>query len=124
MLMAGTYESRKVGRDDFDWGFVSTAAVNDSSKPYETAVEHRSYNGGEMVIVEIYDTKEAAAKGHAKWVKTMTADTLPKVLRDVSTAGIAELLDAVGGDEWREKSQGSEASARKTAVDTQGRKEQ
>ena len=95
LTMMGTYESRKVARDDYPWGFISTAAVNDGSKPYETAVQHKSYGDG-MVIVENYDTKTAAQDGHAKWVKTMTAKKLPAKLVDCNNAGIAAFGAALG----------------------------
>lgn len=101
--MAGNYEQRKVGRLDADWGFVSTCYVNDADKPYETAVEHPEYNDGNMVIVEAYDTRGDAEQGHARWVDTMTAETLPDVLRDNGRAGIAMMIDAIGDDEaWRD----------------------
>jgi hypothetical protein len=96
--MAGNYEQRKVDRYDGDGLMVSTAAVNDSSKPYETAVKHVDYNDDKHVIVELYDTKEEAQKGHDKWVATMTADALPNKLIDVSTSSVFELADAFGVD--------------------------
>src|SRR4051794_13089256 len=94
LLDAGNYESRKVGRNDFDWGFVSTAYCSDGEMPYETAVEHVAYNDGQMVIVENYETAEEAAEGHDRWVKTMTADDLPEKLVDCCNAGIAQLCKA------------------------------
>lgn len=103
--MFGNYEDRKVGRyhDEATGVFVSTAWVNDSDPPWETAVEHPNYNGGKMVIVEHYHSREAAETGHEKWVQTMTTEPLPALLVDKSSHIFAELLDAVGGDEWREK---------------------
>src|SRR3989304_4613832 len=41
---AGNYEERRIGRDDYPWGFISTCRVSDGAKPYETAVEHGNYN--------------------------------------------------------------------------------
>lgn len=97
--MAGNYDSRKVGRDDFDWGFVSTCSVTDGEKPYETAVAHNEYrDAGNMVIVEHYDTKDEAAAGHAKWVQTMTTEPLPEKLVDCANAAIAQLAGAFGAD--------------------------
>lgn len=105
--MIGNYEDRKVDRyeDDSMGLVVSTAMVTDSDRPYETAVAHPSYNGGDFVIVEIYDTKEDAQEGHNEWVAKMTADTLPNGLIDVSTSELAELCDAFKADdsEWRIK---------------------
>jgi hypothetical protein len=99
--MTHNYEDRKVGRFDAGWGFISTAYVTDASKPYETAVEHPEYNNGKMVIVETYDTTQEARAGHDRWVETMTSDPLPDRLVDQGLSGIAEMIDAVGGEEWR-----------------------
>jgi len=98
LSMAGNYEARVVGRDDFDWGFISTAKVNDGRKPYETAVEHNKYNNGEMVIVECYDTKTEAKEAHTKWVKTMTAKKLPTKLIDCNNSKIQQLCTELGGN--------------------------
>lgn len=105
LLMGDNYESRKVGRFDAEWGFISTAYVNDAEQPYETAVEHREYNNGKIVIVEGYDTRQEALEGHSRWVATMTAETLPDKLVDRGSAGIAQMIDLFAGDnEWRIKS--------------------
>lgn len=71
MAMRGNYDDRKVGRDDYEWGFISTAYVNDGECDYETAVKHEDYDDGNMVIVDKYETKEDAEKGHKKWIETM-----------------------------------------------------
>lgn len=103
-LTADSYEQRKIGRFDADWGFVSTAYVNDADKPYETAVKHRDYNGGKMVIVEPYDTREEALAGHGRWTAAMTGPALPDKLVDNGRAGLAQLIDVLSGDnEWRVK---------------------
>lgn len=99
---AGNYETRKVGNDTFDWGFVSTCRVSDGRKPYETAVEHNRYvradgKRDEMCIVENYDTPEEAAAGHARWVAAMTSAEPPATLKDCCNAEVAELLDAISG---------------------------
>lgn len=100
----GNYESRKVARDDFgDDFYISTAAVNDSSQPSESAIKHPAYNFGKLVIVQMYDTKEQAEAGHKRWVKLMTAKSLPSHLVDVSTAEIATLCDTFDSDAWRLK---------------------
>lgn len=96
LAMADNYESRRVGREDIDDNtFISTAEVNDGSKPYETAVEHPEYNDGKMVIVESYDTRAEAEEGHAKWVAAMKAEQLPEELIDCCNAEIAEFVDAL-----------------------------
>lgn len=77
---------------------IDTAGgMSDSLHPYETAVGHPEYNNGEWVIVEAYDTEEDARNGHEKWVKTMTGDSLPNELKDVSTATLARMLDEFDG---------------------------
>jgi len=102
LSMVDNYEDRLV--DNFTQGdlVVDTAAVTDSKQPYETGIEHPKYNGGELVIVELYDTKEEAQVGHDKWVKIMTAKKLPKELKNVSSCEIAEAIDSLNGnDGWR-----------------------
>lgn len=63
------YDDRVVGRDEFDWGYISTAQVSDGRQPIETAIGHEEYNNGKLVIVEAYDTVEEAKVGHARWIK-------------------------------------------------------
>lgn len=94
LSMADNYESRKVARFEGENGLVvDTVAVIDSDQPYETAVMHPDYNGGKLVIVEMYDTATDAQFGHDRWVARMTADPLPESLRDVSSAEVAALCD-------------------------------
>ena len=101
-LTMSDYGSRKVGRHEADWGYISTAYVNDAEKPYETAVCHKDYNDGKMVIVEPYDTREEAETGHARWVATMTGDVLPDRLVDRGLSGVSQILDTLSDDnEWR-----------------------
>ena len=89
--MVGNYEQRKVGRYEKGELLVSTAEVNDSKSPYETAVAHPKYNSGKIVIVEMYDSMAMALRGHKKWVSKMKSKTLPKKLVDVSTSEVALL---------------------------------
>ncbi len=98
--MMGNYEDRKVDRWDSDdeLKMISTAAVNDGSKPFETAVQHPAYNNGLVVIVESYDSKEDAQKGHDRWLNLMLTNKLPNALVDCGNAKIAQLIDLVGGD--------------------------
>ena len=96
LVDSGNYASRKVGRDNFEWGFVSTAKVSDGTHPYETAVEHNKYGDGKMVIVAAYDTRAEAEAGHAAWVATMTTEPLPPVLRDCCNSGISQVCRAFG----------------------------
>lgn len=102
LMDADNYAERKVGRDDFAWGFISTAQCSDGRQPYETAVLHRGYireDGKEdsMCIVEGYDTRKQAEAGHAKWKKKMTAKRLPRSLVDCCNAEVAQVLDALSG---------------------------
>jgi len=97
------YEDRKVARfDGKNDLMVDTAMITDAREPYETAVVHSKYNNGKMIIVEMYNSKSEAKKGHSKWVKLMTAKKLPDKLIDVCTASIAELLDTMSNDKWRQ----------------------
>lgn len=95
----GNYESRKVARDEFPWGFISTARMLDAvRKPFETAVVHEDYRNGEHVIVECYDTQEEAAAGHAKWLATMTADALPESLTDCQNSEVQQTVAELSGE--------------------------
>jgi len=91
LSMVGTYSARKIDTYEVGKLFIDTCLVTDSDQPYETAVEHPKYNNGDMVIVEMYNTKEAARKGHKRWVKKMTAKELPESLKDVSTSTTGKL---------------------------------
>jgi len=86
--MNGTWEERSVARYENGEITVDTCAVTDSTKPFETGIQHPSYNDGEWIIVEEYDTKEQAERGHKKWVKILTSDELPRVIEDKSTSNI------------------------------------
>lgn len=92
MDMMGTYDDRKVDRYEDGDIFVSTCSVTDGQKEYETAVAHPQYNGGSMVIVQMYDTREGAQQGHDEWVKTMTADELPNTLVDCNNSEISQMI--------------------------------
>ena len=93
----GNYQDRKIDRTDIaDDFFISTAKVSDGSQPYETGIAHPEYNDGKVIIVEAYDTKDQAKKGHKKWEKIMTNENLPDQLVDCQNAGIAQLCDAFG----------------------------
>jgi hypothetical protein len=87
-LMAAPYEERRIGRLEQGNLVVSTAAVNDSLHPFETAVKHPAFNGGKWIIVETYDDRDSARAGHDKWTDIMTRPELPAQLHDVSTANV------------------------------------
>ena len=91
--MLNDYEDRRVGKHEADGLFISTALVRDGDKLFETAVEHPEYNNGTMIIVEAYDTREDAAKGHERWIATMTSEPLPRHLQDCQNSTISKFLD-------------------------------
>jgi len=97
-MLNNTYEQRQVARYEKDGVFVDTCAVNDSDQPFETAIEHPKYNDGKMIVVQMYDTKEQAQKGHDKWVEKMTSKELPKAIKNVGTADIVKFAGALGFD--------------------------
>ena len=95
--MAGNYDERRV--DQYDGGdlAVSTAAVTDGKLPFETAISHKLYNKGKWIIVDAYTTKEQAQEGHNRWVKKMTAKTLPLALKDGANSKIGQVMKDAGG---------------------------
>lgn len=101
MSMNLNYEDRAIDRFEEGGLVVDTCSVNDSSKPFETGVLHPSYNSGDWIIVELYDSKDDAKTGHNKWVKKMTSKRLPPKLIDISTAEVTNLTDMTRGNNWR-----------------------
>ncbi len=87
--MIGNYDERLVDRLEDGDLIISTVFVTDGTHPYETGIAHPEYNDGKFVIVEAYDDKVLAQKGHDQWVKLMTSDSLPDELIDCANAGIA-----------------------------------
>ena len=92
LSMADNYDSRAVARYEKKNLIIDTCAVTDSDEPYETGIKHCKYNCNAWVIVEMYNTKKDAQKGHQKWIKKMTSKNLPKTLKDVSTCTIKKLM--------------------------------
>jgi len=95
--MLGNHEVRKIGRNGYDWGLISTVQVTDGILSFETGIRHRDYSDN-MIIVEAYQTKEEASSGHEKWVRTMTSDSLPDVLQDCCNAKISQLYLKIHGE--------------------------
>lgn len=89
----GNYDLRKVDNYKDNNLVVDTCKVYDGHKPYETAVSHKDYNYGDWIIVEAYDTREAAEEGHLRWVGKMTSEKLPEELKDCKNAFITDLCD-------------------------------
>lgn len=103
MAMGGTYDSRCVGREEYEFGFISTAEVCDGEKPYETAIEDTRYvrdqdnsRGKAMCIVEAYDSRDDAEAGHARWVEAMK--TPPEKLQDCFNSEVGKMLQEFGGN--------------------------
>jgi len=94
--MAGNYEQRKVENTVIGNVEIDTAAVTDSAQPYETGILSPLYNNNHWVIVEMYETKEDAIKGHKKWCKIMKSP--PTKLKDVGTSEIVSFANAFGVD--------------------------
>lgn len=92
-LMEETYEERKIRRYENKNLIISTAIVIDSPAFAETAISHKQYNNGNWIVVENYENKKEAIKGHEKWKKKMTSKILPKNLTDISRAEIKQLCD-------------------------------
>jgi hypothetical protein len=100
------YEDRLVAREDINPAtFVMTVKVYDGALPYETGVKHPEYNGGRVVGVEAYATREEAEVGHAKWVGIMKSDSLPDELVECCNAEIMQLYDVIetlhGNPGWK-----------------------
>jgi quinol monooxygenase YgiN len=99
MSMTGNYENRKVSRFELGKLIVDTCSVTDTGHPYETAVAHPQFNDNKWIVVEQYDSREDAVKGHNKWVETMTSrDKFPHTLKDVCTSTVCEMLRAINPD--------------------------
>lgn len=83
--MIGTCNSRKIDLfEDIDFT-ISTIKNTDSPHPYETAVLHKDFNDNHWIIVEEYDSAEAAKIGHQNWILKMKSDSLTE-LTDISSA--------------------------------------
>lgn len=96
MGMADDYEIRKVANTEIEGAEIDTCAVNDSTRPYETAVRHPGYNDGNWIVVELYDTKELANIGHYKWVEKFSQKDLPARLVDVNETDIQGFAEVIG----------------------------
>jgi hypothetical protein len=97
--MRDNYDSRKVDNTVLDGSTtIDTCYVNDGSKPYETGISSPKYNHGMWVIVENYNTKEDAQKGHNKWVGIMSCDKLPEKLVDCNNSMVQQFSALFGDD--------------------------
>lgn len=95
--MMGSEEIRKVDRYEVEGMTVDTCRVTDGSHLYETDVSHLDYNMGKWIVVEAYDTEDAAQEGHDRWVKIMTTEPLPQSLKECGNSYTEQLLHALAG---------------------------
>ncbi len=108
------HEERMVGRHDNEaTGLcVSTVQVFDTDTPFETAILHPDFAKDSWVVVECYNDRETAERGHDKWVGVMTAEKLPGALVDVSTAFAAKMCRDLGDPLIFEKGYDDESKRR------------
>lgn len=93
--MFANYEYRKVGRYEFEEGFLSTCQVGDSKYPYESAISHKKYNNGEIIIIENYNSEKEAKEGHEKWKKMIINNELPSKIEDVGACFLSQIRNAL-----------------------------
>lgn len=105
MNMMGNHEARLVANFKSELLTIDTCMVTDSDQPYETGISVSSYEGGKWIIVEMYDCKEEAQKGHDKWVEMLIKEKDPHQLnmivseiKDVSTSNVAKVLREIEGE--------------------------
>lgn len=67
--------------DEFDGIIVDTCCAFDTGQ-WETAVSRAKSNDGNWIIVEQYQDKAEAQKGHKKWVRRMKKNPTMK-LKDI-----------------------------------------
>lgn len=79
-----------------EFGISTVGEVQDSDKPFETAIKSQFYNKGSIIIVEEYDTEEQAVSGHKKWIERM--NSRPELLMDVSTSVAAKMIRMLDKD--------------------------
>ena len=93
------YNKRLVDNSVLDGStIIDTCRVSDGEKPFETGIQCPKYNNNKWVIVEGYNTKEDAQKGHNKWVGVMSANNLPEKLVDCGNSEISKLCSIFGFD--------------------------
>ncbi len=81
--MIGNYDERVVARFDSDEFSIDMAYVTDRDRgyPYETAIAHKDFRGGEWIILGWRPTKEEAQKFHDEMVAYYTChgETVQKI---------------------------------------------
>ncbi len=88
--MLGNYEERNIDKykNEKIGLYIDTSEVTDKEKQFETGIKYPDYNENYWIIVESYDTREKAQKGHCKWVKRMTKRKLPIELMDIHSVKV------------------------------------
>jgi hypothetical protein len=86
-----SHENRLVENTSINGAEIDTCKVYDSKLLYETGIRHREYNDGHWVIVEAYNTKDDAMKGHQRWVKLLYKK-LPENLVGIDQTEIGEIM--------------------------------
>ena len=61
--------------------FIVDTAFTPDTNTWETGIQAVNFNNNNWIIVEQYEDKELAEKGHKKWIKYMK--TKPKKLYDI-----------------------------------------
>jgi hypothetical protein len=86
------HKKRLVEYTSINGAEIDTCRVYDSKLPYETGIRHQAYNDGHWVIVEAYNTKEDAIKGHQRWVKLLY-NKLPENIVGIDHTEIGEIMN-------------------------------
>jgi hypothetical protein len=97
LSMAYNHDERMVDRYESDDLVIDTCFVTDGAHDYETAIRSPLYNNNKWVIVEAYDTKDEAQKGHDNWVDTMTNNPPDKLVECLNS----EVSQWVGESEYK-----------------------
>lgn len=85
------YDQKKIARDEWDFGYLSTVRVSDGRKPIETALSHPLYNDGNLIIVDCYDTEEEALVGHNAWKEKIVNNNIPDAIVDCCNSELSRV---------------------------------
>ena len=72
------FAKRQVRKNTIVDCIISTVNVTEGKRPFETAISHPNYNGGDWMVIEAYDKRKTALSGHKKWVNLIRKEGLPK----------------------------------------------
>lgn len=90
----GNYASRVVGRHKDENGFVSTCAVSDGRLPFETAISHKLYGDGKIIVVDGYSILEEAQIGHKEWVNKFITLNLPEEITEFPNSELYDIWNS------------------------------